>query len=106
MPRIMYCAAVRRMGDTFSSRPNIGSQWPVAMCRCRAGLEHCGRNLSLSSLIAKYVITPIVMLSVVGLLTGGVTEVTGRCGFDGQPGIPRSHRFSGSLLEAVEHEVN
>jgi hypothetical protein len=23
MPRIMYCTAVRRIGETFSSRPNI-----------------------------------------------------------------------------------
>src|ERR1041385_5059994 len=28
MPRMMYCAAVRRSSDTFSSRPNI-VQYPV-----------------------------------------------------------------------------
>jgi hypothetical protein len=41
MARMMYCTAVRRRGDTFSSRPNIGCQaWSV-----RLGLQERAAEL-------------------------------------------------------------
>jgi hypothetical protein len=40
MARMMYCTAVRRRGDTFSSRPNIGCQaLGVRLLQPNAGLD-------------------------------------------------------------------
>src|SRR5882672_2642428 len=98
---MMYCAAVRRMADTFSSRPNISCQWPVASCQLRPG-GALGRNLSLV----------LTELNVEGDLhssykcfrglesSSRVTEVIRSSGSTGNRQL-----LSRSLLELVQQEV-
>lgn len=73
MPRIEYCAAVRRIGETFSSRPNI-SQYPVPSTQYRVSLRES------SSLRQAWVNMVGIMFIVVPLEASirkpGITKVT------------------------------
>src|SRR5467141_2519207 len=97
-----YCAAVRRIADTFSSRPNISCQWPVAGCQFRRTESSPGAQPShLPRRIVKSILA-IVILDEAEPWSTWVTEVTS-C-----PGALATDYWQlllRSLLELVQKEV-